>query len=65
MTYEPALDYANKYGITESLYPLFVHDIGAILFPPIPGDKGFSMISQGVAEMVSAQCRDHSNRENP
>ncbi|KAK8437603.1 apses transcription factor-like protein StuA [Phyllosticta citricarpa] len=32
--YERALDFANKEKITESLYPLFVQDIGALLYHP-------------------------------
>jgi hypothetical protein len=33
--FERALDFANKEKITESLYPLFVHNIGALLHHPI------------------------------
>ncbi|KAF2760048.1 apses-domain-containing protein [Pseudovirgaria hyperparasitica] len=32
--YERALEFANKEKITESLYPLFVHDIGSLLYHP-------------------------------
>ncbi|KAF2664568.1 apses-domain-containing protein [Microthyrium microscopicum] len=32
--FERALDFANKEKITEHLYPLFVHDIGALLYHP-------------------------------
>jgi enhanced filamentous growth protein 1 len=32
--FERALDFANKEKITEQLYPLFVHDIGALLYHP-------------------------------
>lgn len=32
--FERALDFANKEKITESLYPLFVHNIGALLYHP-------------------------------
>ncbi|KAF2457466.1 hypothetical protein BDY21DRAFT_285807 [Lineolata rhizophorae] len=32
--FERALDFANKEKITELLYPLFVHDIGALLYHP-------------------------------
>ncbi|KAK2593548.1 hypothetical protein QQS21_008771 [Conoideocrella luteorostrata] len=32
--YERALDFANKEKITEMLYPLFVHNIGALLYHP-------------------------------
>lgn len=33
--YERALEFANKEKITEILYPLFVHNIGALLHHPI------------------------------
>ncbi|PGG97448.1 protein SOK2 [Blastomyces parvus] len=32
--FERALEFANKEKITEELYPLFVHDIGALLYHP-------------------------------
>lgn len=32
--FERALEFANKEKITESLYPLFVHDIGSLLYHP-------------------------------
>ena len=32
--FERALDFANKEKITEQLYPLFVHNIGALLYHP-------------------------------
>lgn len=32
--FDRALDFANKEKITELLYPLFVHDIGALLYHP-------------------------------
>ncbi|KIW03070.1 hypothetical protein, variant 3 [Verruconis gallopava] len=32
--FDRALDFANKEKITEQLYPLFVHDIGALLYHP-------------------------------
>ncbi|MBE7181235.1 MAG: KilA-N domain-containing protein, partial [Terriglobus roseus] len=32
--FDRALDFANKEKITECLYPLFVHDIGALLYHP-------------------------------
>ncbi|KAI4240278.1 MAG: hypothetical protein L6R40_005214 [Gallowayella cf. fulva] len=32
--FERALDFANREKITESLYPLFVHNIGALLYHP-------------------------------
>ncbi|PHH70091.1 hypothetical protein CDD82_7348 [Ophiocordyceps australis] len=37
--YERALDFANKEKITELLYPLFVHNIGALLYQPNNGTQ--------------------------
>lgn len=36
--FDRALQFANKEKITELLYPLFVHDIAALLYPP-PGPR--------------------------
>jgi enhanced filamentous growth protein 1 len=33
--FEKALEFANKEKITELLYPLFVHNIGALLYHPV------------------------------
>jgi protein SOK2 len=33
--FEKALEFANKEKITEMLYPLFVHNIGALLYHPV------------------------------
>lgn len=45
--FERALDFANKEKITERLYPLFVHNIGALLYHPAnaarPGAGNASM----------------------
>ena len=37
--FERALDFANKEKITESLYPLFVHNIGALLYHPTNSNR--------------------------
>ncbi|KAL8649332.1 MAG: hypothetical protein Q9210_004466 [Variospora velana] len=37
--FERALDFANKEKITELLYPLFVHNIGALLYHPTNADR--------------------------
>ncbi|KAK0118727.1 hypothetical protein ONS95_007615 [Cadophora gregata] len=42
--FERALDFANKEKITEMLYPLFVHNIGALLYHPI--NKGYAAAAQ-------------------
>ena len=37
--FERALDFANKEKITELLYPLFVHNIGALLYHPTNSNR--------------------------
>ncbi|KAI4136806.1 MAG: hypothetical protein L6R39_007603, partial [Caloplaca ligustica] len=37
--FERALDFANKEKITEQLYPLFVHNIGALLYHPTNANR--------------------------
>lgn len=43
--FERALDFANKEKITDQLYPLFVHNIGSLLYNP----ESINRSSQGVA----------------
>ncbi|KAH6668816.1 transcription regulator HTH, apses-type DNA-binding domain-containing protein [Halenospora varia] len=38
--FEKALEFANKEKITEALYPLFVHNIGALLYHPVNHASG-------------------------
>lgn len=42
--FERALEFANKEKITEMLYPLFVHNIGALLYHPI--NRGYPATAQ-------------------
>ncbi|KAG4442527.1 hypothetical protein IFR05_002027 [Cadophora sp. M221] len=42
--FERALEFANKEKITEILYPLFVHNIGALLYHPI--NRGYPAAAQ-------------------
>ncbi|KAL8710858.1 MAG: hypothetical protein Q9220_004661 [cf. Caloplaca sp. 1 TL-2023] len=37
--FDRALDFANKEKMTESLYPLFVHNIGALLYHPTNSNR--------------------------
>ncbi|KAF4551439.1 putative cell pattern formation-associated protein stuA [Elsinoe fawcettii] len=46
--FERALEFANKEKITEQLYPLFVHQIGQLLYHP-PGAGGRTGISTAMA----------------
>lgn len=42
--FERALEFANREKITEMLYPLFVHNIGALLYHPI--NRGYPAAAQ-------------------
>src|ERR1044071_666385 len=56
--FERALEFANKEKITEQLYPLFVHDIGALLYHP----SNQSRASVGGAAMAAV---DRNRRPDP
>ncbi|PGH15154.1 hypothetical protein AJ80_05666 [Polytolypa hystricis UAMH7299] len=43
--FERALDFANKEKITEYLYPLFVHNIGGLLYHPSNQTRGNAMVT--------------------
>ncbi|KAK4957741.1 hypothetical protein LTR66_013260, partial [Elasticomyces elasticus] len=51
--FDRALDFANKEKITEQLYPLFVHNIGALLYHPANNARP----SIGNAAMAAAERR--------
>ncbi|EAT77793.2 cell pattern formation-associated protein StuA-like protein [Parastagonospora nodorum] len=51
--FERALEFANKEKITEQLYPLFVHDIGALLYHP----SNQTRASVGSAAMAAVDRR--------
>ncbi|KAJ4265647.1 hypothetical protein NW762_004941 [Fusarium torreyae] len=50
--YDRALDFANKEKITELLYPLFVHNIGALLYHPTNSSRTTQV-------MAAAERRKH------
>jgi len=56
--FDRALEFANKEKITEQLYPLFVHDIGALLYHP----SNQSRASVGGAAMAAV---DRNRRPDP
>ncbi|KAK9774402.1 hypothetical protein AB5N19_06753 [Seiridium cardinale] len=61
--FERALDFANKEKITEILYPLFVHNIGALLYHPTNQsrtDQVMSSIEQRNAKLVQEDIRRSS-----
>jgi protein SOK2 len=57
--FERALEFANKEKITEQLYPLFVHDIGALLYHP---SNQTTRASVGSAAMAAV---DRNRRPDP
>lgn len=65
--FERALEYANKEGITEKLYPLFVNDIGPMLYQThahptrIPGAR-FPGPAPGQAHIGQAQSTSHHHQ---
>lgn len=57
--FERALEFANKEKITEHLYPLFVHDIGALLYHPSNQSRssGTANAAMAAAERRRAEQR--------
>jgi protein SOK2 len=53
--FERALEFANKEKITELLYPLFVHNIGALLYHPI--NRGFPRTQEQQPQSQSGDYR--------
>ncbi|EPE32706.1 DNA-binding of Mlu1-box binding protein MBP1 [Glarea lozoyensis ATCC 20868] len=56
--FEKALEFANRERITEKLYPLFVHNIGALLYHPANGGG-----NGGWARRESVQSQQSNGRE--
>ncbi|EME42179.1 hypothetical protein DOTSEDRAFT_45737 [Dothistroma septosporum NZE10] len=55
--FDRALDFANKEKITELLYPLFVHNIGALLYHPT------NQARQSIGNATMAARRPESSQE--
>jgi hypothetical protein len=67
--FEKALDFANKEKITEMLYPLFVHNIGALLYHPSNqapgGQRGYGPPVGGMnREVQQPMGREWERRES-
>ncbi|KAF2435977.1 hypothetical protein EJ08DRAFT_667400 [Tothia fuscella] len=56
--FDRALDFANKEKITEQLYPLFVHDIGALLYHPSNQPRPGMQNSSALAAVDSRRRSD-------
>jgi protein SOK2 len=61
--YERALDFANKEKITELLYPLFVHNIGALLYHPTNQNRTSQVMA--AAERRKQEQQSQSIRTSP
>lgn len=61
--YERALDFANKEKITELLYPLFVHNIGALLYHPTNQNRTSQVMA--AAERRKQEQQGQSLRTSP
>ncbi|CAM1500723.1 Fc.00g098850.m01.CDS01 [Cosmosporella sp. VM-42] len=58
--YDRALDFANKEKITELLYPLFVYNIGALLYHPTNQTR-----TTQVMQAAERRSRDNPQMRNP
>ncbi|KAI9704561.1 MAG: hypothetical protein M1820_005474 [Bogoriella megaspora] len=63
--FERALDFANKEKITEKLYPLFVHDIGALLYHPSNQPRGVANVAMAAAERRRNEQQYMRNPQGP
>lgn len=57
--FDRALDFANKEKITEMLYPLFVHNIGALLYHPQNQNRPSSIGNASMASRRPEQQADY------
>ncbi|KAI9683697.1 MAG: hypothetical protein M1829_005003 [Trizodia sp. TS-e1964] len=55
--FERALDFANKEKITELLYPLFVHNIGALLYHPTNQHRTTAVMAAAERRRMDANQR--------
>ncbi|RKU49634.1 hypothetical protein DL546_009660 [Coniochaeta pulveracea] len=63
--FDRALDFANKEKITELLYPLFVHNIGALLYHPSNQNRSSQVLAaqeRRKQEVQHSQMSTHAQR---
>ncbi|KAI5821477.1 hypothetical protein BZA77DRAFT_363874 [Pyronema omphalodes] len=58
--FERALDFANKEKITELLYPLFVHNIGAFLYHPTNHQRTNAVMAAAERRRADSNVISHS-----
>ena len=59
--FERALDFANKEKITELLYPLFVHNIGALLYHPTNSNRTNAVMAAAERRRIESNQPDLRN----
>ncbi|KAI9851723.1 MAG: hypothetical protein M1838_002938 [Thelocarpon superellum] len=59
--FERALDFANKEKITELLYPLFVHNIGALLYHPSNSNRTNAVMAAAERRRLESNQQDMRN----
>ncbi|KAI9818317.1 MAG: hypothetical protein M1832_004435 [Thelocarpon impressellum] len=59
--FERALDFANKEKITELLYPLFVHNIGALLYHPTNSNRTNAVMAAAERRRTESGAQDMRN----
>lgn len=60
ISFDRALDLANKQGITQNLYPLFVHNLGAMLYPHkalLDPSTSLHVVSPALAKSATKKTR--------
>ncbi|KAI9676490.1 MAG: hypothetical protein M1817_000648 [Caeruleum heppii] len=62
--FERALDFANKEKITELLYPLFVHNIGALLYHPTNQTRTHAVMAAAERRRVESSVQDMRNPQS-
>lgn len=63
--FERALDFANKEKITELLYPLFVHNIGALLYHPSNQTRTTQVMAAAERRKQEQQQQQSMRNGNP
>ena len=63
--FERALDFANKEKITELLYPLFLHNIGALLYHPTNSPRTNAVMAAAERRRIESTPQDMRNPPPP
>ncbi|TVY58683.1 Cell pattern formation-associated protein STUA [Lachnellula cervina] len=63
--FERALEFANKEKITELLYPLFVHNIGSLLYHPVNSGSRQQQLHNGMGAEQRPMSAEQQGQEPP